>query len=84
MRNLNEHEEKFDIKPVGIRYRCEFCEEGEMKVSDDNPTITLTSYPPMIKHICTKCGKDMLLPKSYPYIEWIPVEDSDKEVSADV
>lgn len=79
MNNLSDHEERFNIRPVGIKYRCEFCGEGEMKVSDDARTFILTSNPPMIKHICTKCGKDMLLPKSYPYIEWIPVEDSGEE-----
>lgn len=72
MHQLNEHERSFPIKPIGIKYICEFCGEGEMKMSDDASNFILTSNPPLIKHVCTKCGKDMLLPKSYPYIEWVP------------
>lgn len=79
MRELNEHERAFPIKPVGIKYICEFCGEGEMKVSEDTRTFILTSNPPMITHVCTKCGKEMLLPKSYPYVEWIPEEEENHE-----
>ena len=67
------HEETFDITPIGVKYICEFCNEGEM-VRDTSQTV-LMSDPPMFQHICTKCGKTMILPKVYPYIEWVPVEE---------
>ena len=77
--NLNEHEKMFNIKPVGIKYKCEFCNDGEMKlVTEDLPFIYEDEMPNMHPHRCTKCGKMMLLPKMYPYIEWVP-EDSNLE-----
>lgn len=70
-----EHEEVFDIKPVGVRYICEFCNEGEMIADPKEPILmTVEGVQLMRTHICNKCGKSMKLPKTYPYIEWVPVE----------
>jgi len=71
---LKTNEEAFCIRHIGVRYICEFCHEGEMKYlapGDDNAGLFL--------HRCTKCNKEMLLPKMYPYIEWIPGENINKE-----
>lgn len=71
---LKTNEEAFCIRHIGVRYICEFCHEGEMKYlapGDDNAGLFL--------HRCTKCNKEMLLPKMYPYIEWIPGEKINKE-----
>lgn len=65
-----EHEETFNLKPVGVRYICEFCNEGEMKVDPSGDAATIMTNPPLIPHKCTKCGKTMHLRKQYPYIEW--------------
>ena len=80
---IDEHEERFDIKPVGVRYICEFCHEGEMIMTDDNNDVRLAvmTYPPQIKHRCDKCGKEKLLTKSYPYIEWVSVKKEIPEAS---
>lgn len=72
---LKPNEEMFDISPVGIRYKCEICGEGEMIVDSSNPVI-LATKPALFPHICNKCGAKMSLPKSYPYIEWIRTEVS--------
>lgn len=69
---LSPHEESFDVKPVGVRYICEFCNKGEMKYY--NPDSAVVNMP-MIPHKCTECGKIMHLPKLYPYIEWIPIDE---------
>ena len=71
---LKTNEEAFCIRHIGVRDICEFCHEGEMKYlapGDDNAGLFL--------HRCTKCNKEMLLPKMYPYIEWIPGEKINKE-----
>lgn len=65
---LNEHEQLFPIYPVGVKYICEFCKNGEMQVDTSEPM--LACDPPLIAHRCNKCGKIMHLPKQYPYIEW--------------
>ena len=70
---LKEHEEAFSIRPIGIRYICEFCHKGEMKYFSHDAEKRLFA------HRCTKCNKEMLLPKMYPYIEWIPGEKINKE-----
>lgn len=81
MRQLNEYERTFALKPVGVKYICEFCGEGEQKVVA-NPYTVETSVMgttlPMIGHICTKCGKEMLLPRIYPYIEWVREDEEEK------
>ncbi len=68
---LGPHEEAFPIRPVGIRYRCELCGEGE-QIADSHQTISvpLGGPKPMIVHHCNKCGGEMLLPKTYPYVSW--------------
>ena len=63
------NEERFQIKPEGVRYICEFCNEGEMKYI---PHIPADNH--LYEHECTKCKKHMLLPKVYPYIDWVPLE----------
>lgn len=75
----SENEELFKIKPIGVRYKCPFCNEGEMIVTNDPVDMPLVHYigeapPIMRKHRCNKCSKEMKLPKSYPYIEWIKNE----------
>lgn len=75
--NLKPQEEAFEVRPIGIRYRCEFCNEGEMIASPELKLVVEAvkiEGPVMIRHICSKCNKEMLLPKSYPYIEYIPIE----------
>lgn len=70
-----EHEQTFPIKPMGVRYICEHCGIGEMKVDISNQAaISLLSMPQMIKHICDHCGGELYLPKTYPYIVWDPEE----------
>jgi hypothetical protein len=73
MLELKPHEEQFKITPVGIRYICEFCNDGEMRV-DTNGEVKMTN-PPLIPHKCTKCGKTMYFNKQYPYIEWVPEDE---------
>ena len=76
---LKEHEEAFELKPVGIRYTCEFCNEGEMIYDSNNPfSLQEFGHTRMISHKCNKCGKDMKLPKTYPYIEWVTAEEYEK------
>jgi len=74
MIKLNPHEETFELKPIGIRYICEFCNEGEMIHDSNEPVmVELAMKPNLFKHHCSKCGKIMHLPKVYPYIEWEPL-----------
>jgi len=71
-----EHEATFSVKPIGVKRICEHCGEGEM-VRDHKSQIMLMSNPPLIAHVCTKCGGKLNLPKVYPYIEWVPEEESE-------
>lgn len=71
MIELRPHEERFDVKPIGIRYICEFCNEGEMIFTGRRGTIVNVEPPKFLfQHRCNKCGKTMDLPRSYPYVEW--------------
>lgn len=76
------HEETFKIHPVGVRYICEFCNAGEMKVDTSGGSVQVVlTNPPLIPHKCTNCGKTMQLPKSYPYVEWEELSISEEAVS---
>lgn len=75
---LNEHERAFNVKPIGIKYICEFCNEGEQICTNKSPIIVEKNgvkIPNMREHKCSKCGKIMMLPKSYPYVEFIPLSE---------
>jgi DNA-directed RNA polymerase subunit RPC12/RpoP len=75
---MTEHEERYFVTPIGVRYKCEFCNEGTMKfVPNDEKSIDRSFTPPMMLHSCTSCGKTMYLPKVYPYIEW---EENPKDI----
>ena len=64
-----EYEATFSIKPIGVKRICEHCSEGEMVRDHDEP-IRMTN-PPLFPHKCKRCGGTLLLPKTYPYIEWV-------------
>jgi DNA-directed RNA polymerase subunit RPC12/RpoP len=74
----SEHERTFSVKPVGVKYICEHCGEGEMIADTETPLSipvnAIVTTPMMRPHRCTKCNGKLLLPKVYPYIEWIPEE----------
>jgi len=71
--NPKENEVIFDVRPIGIAYKCEYCHEGEQELIKDKPIVVESggSIPKLREHKCNKCGKTMMLPKAYPYIEWI-------------
>ena len=73
--NLSKNEKLFNVRPVGIRYICELCGKGEMKVDTSPDAQILMSNPPLIPHVCTSCGGKMSLPKQYPYIEWEEIKE---------
>ena len=67
----------FPVWPIGVKYVCEYCHEGEMRVVNEPVNVLSEFETPMIKHICTNCNKEMILPKTYPYIEWAIVEEEE-------
>ena len=71
-----EHEVLFGITPVGVKYICEFCNEGEMK-ADASQVMHPAGQIPMFPHTCTKCGKSMQLPKVYPYVDWTEINSEE-------
>jgi hypothetical protein len=64
------NEAVFKIRPVGVKYICEHCHEGEMKYSRNYVNFEIPKNN-MFLHTCTVCGGELHLPKIYPYIEWI-------------
>lgn len=77
--NISEHERVFELVPIGIKYICEFCNKGEQRMSPDNSFNPSDGKPLMLKHVCSECGKEMMLPKPYPFVEWIPKEELNED-----
>jgi len=73
MYEAKEHEKLFGVRPIGVKFICPFCNEGEMKSDLDNPE----RMPHMFPHKCTKCAKTMQLNKVYPYIEWDEITEEE-------
>lgn len=85
--NLNPNERAVQLFPVGIKYICEFCGEGEMIVNRGKlATLGISAKdgpgPMLISHICSKCGKEMKLPEPYPKLEWVSKEEYDEVFKA--
>jgi hypothetical protein len=57
-------EERFELKPYGVRYLCdcngEMIPTGQMLMSD----------PPKFPHECRECGKAINLIEKYPIVRW--------------
>lgn len=75
---LSKNERVFDVRPIGIRYQCQHCHMGFMVASDIDPFIFKNGKPISRVHYCDNCGARMELPKTYPYIEWVPSSDNVK------
>jgi len=73
MRELRPGEEMFSAYAIGVRYICEHCKEGEMRACPDKDGIQKFNETGLCKHLCTKCNGELLLPRGYPIIEWVPI-----------
>lgn len=60
-------EKEFLLKPIGIKYICDNCNEGEMMPIGENSWL---SNPPKFNHKCNKCGSEKLLNEKYPIIRY--------------
>lgn len=69
---LNPHERTVEVRPIGIKYVCPHCHVGSMVASDSDPFVFKDGKPISRVHYCDNCGARMDLPKTYPYIEWVP------------
>lgn len=59
-------EEREEVKPVIVRYKCSKCNEGYMQRTDT----VLTSNPPQFPHTCSKCGYNEIFLIMYPHLEY--------------
>ncbi|EGT0683314.1 hypothetical protein IZT14_001706 [Clostridium perfringens] len=61
-------EKEFCVKPVLVKYMCDFCNEGEMIPNSKN---YWSLDPPKFEHKCNKCGKKIILDEKYPIMRYI-------------
>lgn len=67
--------------PFGVKFGCEHCGEGKMNFDPNVQPQMIPSADPqqppamLFTHVCDSCGKTMLLPKRYPFIQWEEGED---------
>lgn len=60
-------EETFRVKPIGVKYICDFCGKGEM-----NQTGEMKMYENHVNfiHTCDNCYKEIELKQKYPLIRY--------------
>lgn len=60
-------EKEFDVKPVGVKYICDACKNGEMK-----PIGKMKTYENHagFVHECDSCKTEMELRDRYPLIRY--------------
>lgn len=72
------------LRQIGVRYRCDECEQGEMiYVADHGPHVSDLRWPaspPRYKHLCNKCGATKELARTYPGTDLV-MEDLPKPLS---
>lgn len=59
-------ERKFTVKPVGVKYICDSCGEGEMIYTGD----IIFSDPPKFKHTCSNCDINQNYSEKYPLVRY--------------
>lgn len=72
--DTKQNEVRVPMRAFAVKYKCEFCGEGEqMAITDEMIQLDLNqiSKPQLVAHRCNKCGKEMMLPRPYPYLEWV-------------
>lgn len=72
-------ETKSNVKIVKVDYKCPNCEHGYLRPTGQ----VYTTYPPMIPHMCNaNCGySQTFTDKSYPFIDYVPIDLPDVEES---
>ncbi|PFR59003.1 hypothetical protein COK36_20065 [Bacillus cereus] len=59
-------EQRFEVKPIGVKYICDSCEEGEMIYTGE----MLFFNPPTFKHTCNNCDSNQNFIEKYPLIRY--------------
>lgn len=74
-------EQRFDVKPYGVRYMCDVCGRGEMTYTGE---LKMTD-PPLFVHQCgnPECNDKRSLREKYPTIRWATRYGSDIPQSTD-
>lgn len=65
-------EEVYSVKPVGVKYNCDFCKKGEMLPTGKN---VWSTEPPQFEHECTHCYAKILFDEKYPLIRYALVTE---------
>ncbi|MEK3821360.1 hypothetical protein MKY20_20005 [Cytobacillus sp. FSL W8-0315] len=60
-------EERFIVKPVGVKYICDYCKAGEMQATGE---IKMYEKYANFIHKCKKCFKKKELKEKYPLIRY--------------
>ena len=62
-------EERKEVKPINIDFKCPECEKGYLRPTGN----VLNSYPPQYSHECNNDNCDYsetFIDKRYPYLIW--------------
>jgi hypothetical protein len=60
-------EQEFEIRPVGVKYICDKCSEGEMLPEGE---ASLSDGRTLYPHSCSKCGHKEVFNERYKKLIW--------------
>lgn len=60
-------EETFPVKPIGVKYICDFCKIGQMQQTGQ---MNIHENIATFTHKCENCGKEIELKEKYPLIRY--------------
>lgn len=66
-RGVKSLEETYKIEPIGVKYICDKCKEGEMLPTGNNDWAT---NPPQFEHACTFCNQIENFEEKYPLVRF--------------
>ncbi|WP_431030138.1 hypothetical protein [Lysinibacillus sp. LZ02] len=68
---LGELEEIYKVEPIGVKYTCDKCGEGEMLSTGKN---NWSANPPQFEHVCSICNHKDYFFEKYPLVRFRTVQ----------
>ena|ERR1700686_1881904 len=63
-------ERRVEVRPFGVRYTCDACQQGEMLALGGTQAIVQEAGKVLIRHVCNVCRTMASFPEKYPTVRY--------------